>query len=149
MTFEERLEIFKQNFEEITDIGETKGKAYAGTADTLSNFKRNAERRGLDVYSLWAVYAFKHIDCIDNSIKAFKESLRDVHYEFSFPVDKTESLHGRIKDALVYFNLLDCLIREEIYNADIIDQFEVMYQEHFGRPAPQEERNKWLKNHNK
>ena len=81
----------------------SKGKAYSGDGDALSNFKRNAERLGLSKYQVWLIYFMKHIDSICNAIKDNPEA----------PSDQTEGLHGRIVDAENYLDILECLLTED------------------------------------
>ena len=84
-------------------VSESKGNAYAGSVDVLDNFKRNAIALGLTPYQIWAVYFNKHIDSINNAIKANPAS----------PKDMSEGLEGRIVDARTYLGLLFCLLEEE------------------------------------
>lgn len=81
-----------------------KGDAYSGQTDTLANFKRNGERLGLSKYQIWAVYCGKHIDAIFNSIKENPD----------FPIEKTETMDGRIVDAINYLLLLHGLQIEDM-----------------------------------
>lgn len=81
-----------------------KGDAYSGQDDTLSNFKRNGERLGLTKYQIWAVYCGKHLDAIFNAIRDNPE----------FPVEKTETMDGRIVDAINYLLLLHGLQIEDM-----------------------------------
>jgi len=88
---------------EVIRISQSKGRAYAGTKDSLVNFKRNAEALGLTKYQVWGVYAGKHYDSIMNCIKANPE----------FPEELTEGLEGRILDLITYLTILQCLIQED------------------------------------
>lgn len=106
MTIEERTDIARGIFENVLEISESKGKAYAGNGDSLANFKRNAERLGLSKYQIWAVYFNKHIDSINNAITQNPNS----------PVDKTESMSGRIIDAVTYLCILEALLEEDENN---------------------------------
>lgn len=90
--------------DECREILGVKGPAYAGSGDVFANFVRNAERLGLTKYQVWAVYTGKHIDCIFNAVKESP----------AYPVDKTESMQGRIKDAINYLLLLDGMLSETI-----------------------------------
>lgn len=95
-----KKEIIEDLFSECLETMNSKGAAYAGTADILANFRRNAKRLGLAPAQVWLVYYAKHVDTIVNAIKANPEN----------PVDKTEGLKGRIVDCIVYLWLLGCLL---------------------------------------
>jgi hypothetical protein len=45
MTIKTRQEIMEGLFDESKEIAFTKGKSYSSDEDSLSNFKRNAERK--------------------------------------------------------------------------------------------------------
>ena len=99
-----RSELIEKLHQESVSIQKSKGKAYAGDGDTLANFKRNAINLGLSKYQVWAVYFNKHIDSINNAVKANPQ----------FPVDQSEGLEGRIMDAKNYLDILYCLITEDV-----------------------------------
>ena len=101
MTIEQRQTIVEEIFQEALKIMEAKGKSYAGK-DSLSNFKRNAERLGLTKYQIWAVYFNKHVDSINNAIQDNPEH----------PIDASESIRGRVLDAINYLTILECLLGE-------------------------------------
>ena len=46
-----------------------KGDEYAGDADRLINFKRNAEKQGTTALQIWKQYIGKHIDSLDTYFK--------------------------------------------------------------------------------
>lgn len=98
---------FKQSISEKREnrdyIKDSKGKAYSGDVDVFANFKRNAEKAGLTKYQIWLVYFNKHIDAITNSIKDNPDN----------PVDETESMQGRIDDAINYLELLEGMLEED------------------------------------
>lgn len=102
MTVPERLEIAKETFAECIKTFEVKGEAYASNKDSLSNFKRNAERLGMSPYQIWAVYFNKHVDSVNNAI--LQNPLT--------PVDKSEGLESRVTDLINYAMLLRCLLIE-------------------------------------
>ena len=127
MKFEDRVKIFEENFKETQHIGETKGKSYAGhavTADTLSNFKRAAEKAGITKYRAWSVFVNKHLDAIDNSIKNIQPD-----DTIGIPIEVSEGLHSRIIDSIVFLNLLDCMIIEDINSlkADLVDKYKSLH----------------------
>jgi hypothetical protein len=103
MTIDQRREIANSIFQESDSLLLNKGKSYAGNEDSLSNFKRNAERLGMTKYQIWAVYFFKHIDSISNALKDNPNA----------PVDGSEGLKGRIADAITYLIILQCLLTED------------------------------------
>lgn len=103
MTIEKRKQLVQELFSKSLAILHSKGESYAGTEDTLSNFKRNAANLGMTKYQVWAVYFGKHIDSINNAIKANPEN----------PIEKTEGLDGRILDAITYLSILYCLQDED------------------------------------
>jgi len=103
MTLEDREKIAKNLFEESIELLHTKGKSYAGQQDSLSNFKRNAERLNLTPYQVWAVYFNKHVDSINNAIADNPNS----------PIDASESLRSRVLDAITYLTILECLQNDE------------------------------------
>lgn len=104
MTIEQRKEVVTDLFSKAIAVIEDKGKAYSGDADTLSNFKRIADYSGMTKYEVWYVYFMKHMLAISNSIKDNPE----------FPVEKTESMHGRIMDAINYLTILQCMLEEDV-----------------------------------
>ena len=85
------------------NILKAKGVAYSGTTSVFNNFVTTAERSGLSKYQVWLVLFSKHIDCITNAIKAAPMA----------PVDYTEGLDGRIKDARAYLALLQGMLTED------------------------------------
>jgi len=103
MNLEQRKEIISRLRSDEDAIMAAKGKSYAGTGDTLANFKRNALALGLSPYQIWAVYFNKHIDSINNAIKADPKA----------PVDYSEGLRGRIMDARIYLEILACMLEED------------------------------------
>lgn len=95
--------ILDETFTKIRDLSETKGAEYAGDIDRLANFRRNGERLGLPMESVWAVYATKHWDAIMqyvmdlNTGKARKRS---------------EPLAGRVDDMITYLILFKLMLEE-------------------------------------
>jgi len=89
--------------QERTKLLTTKGKAYSGDDDAFANFKSEGDDLGLTKYQIWSVYAFKHIGTIKRAIK-----VNPIH-----PVDNSEGLRGRIKDAINYLELLNGMLKED------------------------------------
>lgn len=104
MTLENRQELATDLFASCLLLLKDKGEAYSGKEDALANFKDNGKRLGMSKYQVWAIYANKHIDSINNAIK----------YNPEKPVDKTEGLRGRIIDAINYLIILEALLQEDI-----------------------------------
>ena len=101
MTIEERQKTIKSLMEEALNMAKSKGQDYSGNEDSLANFKSNADTLGMTKFQVWAVYFNKHVNAINNSIKASPER-------------PTLPLHGIIIEAIIYLSLLDCLIREDL-----------------------------------
>lgn len=74
-------------------------KEYVLNEDAFDNFNRLANKLGLDRKQVLMVYMEKHLDGIVSYIKGHRS--------------QRESVHGRIKDAMVYLALLDAMIAEE------------------------------------
>ncbi len=108
MTVDERLQVMGNLFEESLAIARSKGHDYAGTEDTLANFKRGAADLGLTPFQVWGVFFKKHYDAVMNAIK---ESPKDPASAM-----KSETLHGRVLDLVTYLGLLECLVRENERN---------------------------------
>jgi len=103
MTIPERNLIAQEIFKKCLDVLTRKGKDYAGNEDSLSNFKRNAERLGLTKYQVWAIYFNKHVDSINNAIKSSPNN----------PQVESEPLEQRIIDIINYAVILLCLLKED------------------------------------
>jgi hypothetical protein len=118
MTIEKRLEITEELFKRVKDLAKTKGKAYSGTEDTLSNFKRSAERTGATKFQVILIYMDKHYDSIMNAIKAHPDN----------PIEQTEGMHSRILDLINYLTILACMLEEEQkdQNSDLQDYLDLM-----------------------
>jgi len=95
--------LLNRTFNEITKLGIEKGGEYSGDKDRLANFRRNAARLGLLKEQVWAVYAGKHWDAIDQHIKDLASGTLRV---------KSEPIEGRAHDLLVYL-LLFLAMEEE------------------------------------
>lgn len=95
--------LVQQVFQRVKEIGTTKGREYASSDDRLANFKREAERLGLDPLTVWHVYASKHWDAISTFVKDVQA---DNEVALSEPID------GRYTDLLVYALLGLALLKE-------------------------------------
>lgn len=74
-----------------------KGGEYAGDVDRLANFRRNARALGLPMETVWAVYAAKHWDSIQQYIQDLNTGKKR---------KRLETIESRIDDLLVYLLLL-------------------------------------------
>jgi hypothetical protein len=87
----------------IKELSTVKGGEYAGDLDCLANFRRNAERLGLTMESIWAVYCNKHIDSINQYVS-------DLQAGKTRP--RSESISGRADDVIVYMILFKAMVEE-------------------------------------
>lgn len=104
MTVDERADVTNEILGKCIAVIAAKGRDYSGESDSLANFKRNAERIGLTKYQIWATYFNKHIDAVNNSIKAAPE----------FPQVESEPIEERVVDIINYALILAALIREDL-----------------------------------
>lgn len=74
-------------------------KEYALSEDAFDNFNRLSIDLGLHRNFILYVYLKKHLDGVVSYMKGHKS--------------QRESVHGRIKDSIVYLTLLDAMIAEE------------------------------------
>lgn len=85
------------------DILVLKGREYAGSADRLANFKRNAALSGVDPLTVLHVYMAKHWD-------SFSTYVRD--RQAKQPRELSEPIEGRLHDLINYAVLAVALIRD-------------------------------------
>lgn len=86
---------------EIVGLTSTKGREYANSGDRLANFKVLAADVGVKPEVICYTYLMKHMRSIAQFVK-------------SGQVQSTEPIHGRIVDAILYLELLDAIISEEV-----------------------------------
>lgn len=103
MNAADRTTILKKYLEDVIDVLDKKGKAYSGTDNVNANIESTAESLKITKYQVWSVFFKKHIDCIFNSIADNPEA----------PVDNTESLDGRITDAINYLLILKTMLVDD------------------------------------
>lgn len=103
VTLKDREVLARKTFAQCLDLLDKKGMSYSGGQDVNRNFKENGQRLGLSKYQIWAVYANKHVDSINNAIKSNPEK----------PVDHSESLEGRVIDMINYGICLLALLEED------------------------------------
>lgn len=100
---EEYAKLINETVEKIRELSEKKGGEYAGDVDRLANFRRNGKALGLPMETVWAVYAGKHWDAIQQYIRDQREG-KDR--------DRLESIDGRVDDLIVYCLLFKAMIVE-------------------------------------
>jgi hypothetical protein len=103
MTCGDMEEFFRQSFEDLLRLRRLKSGEYSEESDALSNFRRNAKDLGVEMETVWRVYAHKHWD-------ALSLYLRDVQQGTTR--ERSEPIEGRIDDLLVYLLLLKAILRE-------------------------------------
>jgi hypothetical protein len=96
--------MIEATIEQIRQLGSLKGGEYAGDTDRLANFRRNGERLGLPMETVWAVYAGKHWDAISQFIMDDRNG-KDRQ--------RMEPIAGRVDDLLVYLILFKCMLDEK------------------------------------
>ena len=95
--------LLKTSLEEIEKLSALKGGEYAGDTDRLANFRRNAQNLGLPMETVWAVYAAKHWDAIQQYVQDINTGKDRV---------RLESITGRVDDLLVYLLLFKAILAE-------------------------------------
>lgn len=101
---ERYAEILAQTIQEIQKLGTLKGGEYAGDNDRLANFRRNGLNLGLPMSTVWAVYAGKHWDAIQQFVQDHRNGKSR---------ERLETIDGRVDDLLVYLLLFKCILEEE------------------------------------
>ena len=84
----------------------SKGKEYQKGENVFSNFETNADDLGLTRYQIWSIYFNKHVKSILNAIK-------DNPLEPEESNTLSESLNGRIIDAVAYLTLLYGMVNQQ------------------------------------
>lgn len=88
--------LINESITTIHRLRDLKGGEYAGDDDALANFRRNSLALGMSMESVWAVYAAKHWDAIQQYIKDINSGVQRV---------RLESIEGRADDLIVYLML--------------------------------------------
>lgn len=96
-------ELTERSVAQIHSLAKLKGGEYSGDEDRLANFRRNAEALGLSMEHVWAVYAGKHWDAIQQYVKDL--SIGKVR-------ERLEPISGRADDLLVYLLLFKAICEE-------------------------------------
>ena len=95
--------LLTQTIDQIKQLSTLKGGEYAGDEDRLANFRRNAIALGLPMETVWAVYAGKHWDAIQQFVK---------DQRVGKDREKIEPIAGRVDDLLVYLLLFKAMLDE-------------------------------------
>jgi len=90
-------------FEEMRNLGVTKGIEYAGDADRFDNFNSIADETGIPRITVAWIYLAKHMRAIASYVRSGRVL--------------SESIHGRIRDAQLYLALIDGMIHESGHNS--------------------------------
>lgn len=95
--------LVEQTVEQINSLSRLKGGEYAGDTDRLANFRRNAAALGLNLEDVWAVYAGKHWDAIQQYVKDLRTGKKR---------ERLESIAGRADDLIVYCILFKAILED-------------------------------------
>lgn len=105
MTFEEFDAFQARLLEEVVVMKNTKGKEYANSLSRFANFDRLSYRLNLPRTQIGLVYLTKHMDAIESYISSGRTY-------------STETIEGRIVDAITYLTLLAGMISEDRHIGD-------------------------------
>lgn len=83
--------------ENIIALNETKGKEYTPDSDVTENFKRHGAQLGVAPEIVWAIYAGKHWDAIEQYCRRGE-------------VSSDETIEKRIRDLILYLYLLLAMV---------------------------------------
>jgi hypothetical protein len=100
MTFEQFDKFREELLKQVIHTMDTKGKEYANSEDRFANFNRLAQRLGVSNLAVCLVYFTKHMDAIESYCKNER-------------VYSTESIQGRIVDAIAYLTLIGGMIQQK------------------------------------
>lgn len=96
-------QLVERTISAIRELSTIKGGEYSGDDDRLANFRRNAEKCGVEMTTIWSVYLNKHLDAIQQWVK-------DCQTGKTRP--RSESISGRMDDAIVYLILGKAIVEE-------------------------------------
>lgn len=99
-------QLVHDTIKEMEKLVALKGGEYAGDFDRLANFRRNGERLALPMETVWAVYAGKHWDAINQFIVDKRNGTKR---------ERLEPIDGRVDDLLVYLLLFKAMLDERGY----------------------------------
>lgn len=100
---ERYTQLIDGTIETITKLSALKGGEYAGDHDRLANFRRNAARLGVPMETIWAVYAAKHWDAVQQFV---------MDLNLGRDRERMEPITGRVDDLIVYLILLKAILDE-------------------------------------
>ena|SRR5476651_2014760 len=100
MTFEQFDKYQEELLKQVVDMKSTKGVEYANSASRFANFDRLSSRLNISNLAVALVYMTKHMDAIESYIS------RGRTYS-------TETIEGRIVDAITYLTLIAGMIKEK------------------------------------
>jgi hypothetical protein len=100
MTFNEFDKFQEQLLKQVVEMKNTKGKEYANSESRFANFDRLSVRLNISNLAVALVYLTKHMDAIESYIA------RGRTYS-------TETIQGRIVDAITYLTLIAGMIEEK------------------------------------
>lgn len=109
-------ELIKSQVERINKLAAEKGGEYAGDVDRLANFRRNAAALGVPMELVWAVYAGKHWDAVQQYVQDLvnkKERTR------------AEPVSGRVDDLIVYLILFQAILEERTLDTPMEVNFHI------------------------
>jgi hypothetical protein len=87
------MALLASEHENIVALNETKGKEYTPDTDVTENFKRHGTQLGVSPTIVWAIYAGKHWDAIEQYCRRGE-------------VSSDETIEKRIRDLILYLYLL-------------------------------------------
>jgi len=90
--------------ERVHNLFATKNEEYAGGADILGNFRRQAAQQNVPMSTAWMFLAGKHIDAIQEYVKDTRAGVKR---------NRTQDISERIDDLIVYALLLHVIAEEE------------------------------------
>lgn len=96
-------QLVEQTVKNVQELATLKGGEYAGDGDRLANFRRNANNLDLTMEQVWAVYASKHWDAINQYVKDMAKGVAR---------QRLESISGRADDLIVYLILFKAMVEE-------------------------------------
>lgn len=100
MTFKDFDEFQAALLAEVVQMKDTKGKEYANSESRFANFDRLSDRLNLPNIQIGLVYLTKHMDAIESYIAKGRTY-------------STETIQGRIVDAITYLTLIAGMIEEK------------------------------------
>ena len=100
---ERYAQLIDETTQKITTLSKLKGGEYAGDQDRLANFRRNAAALGVPMETVWAVYAAKHWDAVQQFV---------IDINSGKTRERLEPISGRVDDLLVYLILFKAILEE-------------------------------------